>query len=1028
MFEKIISWSIHNRFLVVCAAVLLTVLSIFLAMKSSVDVFPDLTAPTVTVMTEAHGMAPEEVETQVTFPIETAMNGASGVRRVRSSSTVGLSIVWVEFDWGTDIFKARQLVSERLQVIQDRLPEDAYSPIMAPVSSIMGEIMLIGLQGESVSPMELRTFADWVVRPRLLALGGISQVTPIGGRVMQFQILVSPVELQRYQITLPEVAEAIRKANLNFSGGFFDSGGNEYIIRGTARVFTVSQIEEIPVVVKNGVPILIKNIAAVKMGPQETRGDGSVNAEPAVIVSIQKQPNADTLKLTEEIDKELALIGTILPEGITIQKNIFRQADFITIAVDNVFKALIEGAVLVVVVLFFFLGNFRTTLISSLAIPFSLLITICVMRYLDMSINTMTLGGMTIAVGLLVDDAIIVVENIFRRLRESRQSGSQSKSVYEVIFDASQEVRSSILFATMIIILVFLPLFFLSGVEGRMFQPLGVAFIISIAASLLVSLTITPVLCAYLLPRGRFLEKAKETLLVRGIKSVYKTTLQIVTPFPIPLIVLSIVVFVIAIMLIPLLGTSFLPPFNEGSLTVVVQTQPGTALQESNALGKWAEKVILSFPEVASTARRTGRSELDEHALGVHVNEIEVVLQKGKRNQDELMNDIRHALEVLPGCIVSVGQPITHRIDHMLSGTEAAIAVKLFGTDLYDLRRIAQQIQGVMERVDGVQDLFVEQQVDIPQVRIKVDRKRLAQYGASVEDLGKVVDMAFMGETVSQVIEEQRTHDIVVRYDEPYRGEIDIIQRSLVDTANGVKVPLGTLASVVSDRGPNTISRENVHRKIVIQANVSGQDLGTVIEQIRQNVDEQIDFPEGYYVVYGGQFESQQEASRMIIILSILAIMGIGLLLHFAFHSMRTAVIILVNLPLALIGGVLAVYFGGGVLSIASLIGFITVFGIAIRNGIMMIYHFEHLQREENHDFESAIIQGSLDRVSPILMTALTAMLALAPLALAGDQPGNEIQSPLAVVILGGLFSATLLNLIVLPTIYRLFGKPVNQE
>jgi CzcA family heavy metal efflux pump len=1028
MFEKIISWSIQNRFLVVCAAVLLTVLSIFLAMQSSVDVFPDLTAPTVTVMTEAHGMAPEEVETQVTFPIETAMNGASGVRRVRSSSTVGLSIVWVEFEWGTDIFKARQLVSERLQVIQDRLPEDAYSPIMAPVSSIMGEIMLIGLQGESVSPMELRTFADWVVRPRLLALGGISQVTPIGGRVMQFQILVSPIELQRYQITLPEVAEAIRKANLNFSGGFFDSGGNEYIIRGTARVFNVSQIEEVPVVVKNGVPILIKNIAAVKMGPQETRGDGSVNAEPAVIVSIQKQPNADTLALTEEIDKELALIESILPEGITLQKNIFRQADFITIAVDNVFKALIEGAVLVVIVLFFFLGNFRTTLISSLAIPFSLLITICVMRYLDMSINTMTLGGMTIAVGLLVDDAIIVVENIFRRLRESRQGGNQSKSVYEVIFDASQEVRSSILFATMIIILVFLPLFFLSGVEGRMFQPLGVAFVISIAASLLVSVTITPVLCAYLLPRGRFLEKAKETLLVRGIKSVYKRTLQIVTPLPIPLIALSIAAFVMAVMLIPLLGTSFLPPFNEGSLTVVVQTQPGTALQESNALGKWAEKIILGFPEVASTARRTGRSELDEHAEGVHFSEIDVRIQKGERDKNELMEDIRNALGALPGCIVSVGQPISHRIDHMLSGTEAAIAVKLFGTDLYDLRRIAQQIQGVMESVEGVQDLFVEQQVDIPQVRIKVDRKRLAQFGASVEDLGEVVDMAFMGETVSQVIEEQRTHDIVVRYDEPYRGEIDIIQRSLVDTDNGVKVPLGTLASVVSDRGPNTISRENVHRKIVIQANVSGQDLGTVIEQIRQNVHEQIDFPEGYYVVYGGQFESQQEASRMIIILSVLAIMGIGLLLHVAFHSMRTAVIILVNLPLALIGGVLAVYFGGGILSIASLIGFITVFGIAIRNGIMMIYHFEHLQQEENHDFESAIIQGSLDRVSPILMTALTAMLALAPLALAGDQPGNEIQSPLAVVILGGLFSATLLNLIVLPTIYRLFGKPVNQE
>lgn len=1027
MFSTLIRWSLKNRLLVAFATLLFCAAGTVVALRSPVDVFPDLTAPTVTILAEAHGMAPEEVETRVSFPIETALNGAVNVRRVRSASTAGLSIVWVEFEWGTDLFVARQLVSEKLQMVADRLPPEAGTPVMAPVSSIMGEIMVIGLVSDAVSPMELRTIADWTIRPRLLALGGVSQVIPIGGRVLQFQALLSPVELQRHRISLAETAEAIRAANLNFSGGFFDSGGQEYIIRGTARFANLDQIAQVPVAVRNGIPVLLGQLGRVVVGPKDPRGDASIDAGPAVLVSIQKQPNADTLALTAAIERELDSIETILPQGVVLRRDIFRQADFISVAVQNVIEALWEGAVLVVVVLLLFLGSLRTTFIAALAIPISLLVNVVAMNLFGMSVNTMTLGGMTIAVGLLVDDAIIVVENIFRRLRESRARGSPAPAL-AVIRAASQEVRSSILFATLIIIFVFLPLFFLTGVEGRMFRPLGVAFAVSILSSLFVSVTVTPVLCAYLLPFRRFLEKARETRLVTFLKGIYARVLRFVVPRPAWVISASVAALAVAVAAIPFFGTSFLPPFNEGSVTVSIKTVPGTALAESNALGRWAEKILLTVPEVASTARRTGRSEWDEHAEGVHVSEIEVRLKPAGRPRDRVAAEIREKLAALPGCLVSVGQPISHRIDHMLSGVEAAIAIKLFGPDLRVLRDKAEEIRAVIAGTAGVRDLFVEQQIDVPQIRIRPDRGRLSRAGIPVRSLAEAVDMAFMGDEITQVLDGQKAHSVVVRYDEPYRGRLDVIEQSLVDAPGGRKVPLSSVAEISIDRGPNSISRENVQRRIVIQANVAGRDLGSVIEEIRADLERQVALPEGYYVRYGGQFESQQEATRTILVLTVLVLLGIGLLLHLAFRSMRSALLILVNLPLALIGGVAAVAIGGGVLSVASLIGFITVFGIAVRNGIMMLFHYEHLQREEGCSFEEAVHRGSLERLAPILMTALTLALALVPLAIAADEPGNELQSPLAVVILGGLTTATFLNLVVLPTLYRAFGRPAAKE
>jgi len=1024
MFDRIIAWSLKNKLIVLAIAVLVLVGGASVAMRMPVDVFPDLTAPTVSILTEAHGMAPEEVEIQVSFPIETALNGAANVRRVRSSSAAGLSIVWVEFEWGTDIYQARQLVSEKLGLVAPNLPPGANQPIMAPVSSIMGEIMLVSLSGKDASPMDLRAAADWVARPRLLSIAGVSQVVPIGGRVRQYQIMVDPDRLRFYALTLEDVARALEKSNENFSGGFFDRAGQEYIIRGFGRVTDLSAIEATTVAIRAGVPILIRQVGKVQFGPEETRGDASVNGEDAVILSIQKQPNANTLELTRKIEQTLDEVQKQLPKGIAINKHIFRQADFIQVSVDNVGKALRDGGILVVVILFLFLWNFRTTLISALAIPFSLLITVLVMKALDLSVNTMTLGGMTIAVGLLVDDAIIVVENIYRRLRlNAGKPPGERRAVADVIHDASREVRGSIVFATLIIILVFTPLFFMSGIEGRMFEPLGIAFVVSILASLIVSVTLTPVLCAYLLPWGKLLEKHEESWLVRLLKRRYEKDLRRVVARPVVVIALALALLVGAVAAIPSLGTTFLPEFNEGSLTVTVQTVPGTALSESNEIGRMAEKILLGIPEVASTARRTGRSELDEHAEGVHFSEMDVRLKPGGRKRHEVIKDIETQLSILPGTVVTVGQPISHRIDHMLSGTEAAIAIKLFGTDLYDLRRKANEIHGIVKATPGIRSSMVEQQMDIPQVKIHPNRDQLARYGVEVKDLGDAVDMAFMGEEVSRVIEGQRTYSMIVRFDSRFRGDQERIRNALVDTPRGVKVPLRLLGRVESSRGPNSVSRENVQRKIVVQANVSGRDLGSVIAEIRSQVDRQVKFPEGYYVVYGGQFESQQAASRLILLLSIGTVAGIFILLCVAFGKMRPAVLIMVNLPLALIGGVGAVWIAGGVVSIASLIGFITLFGVAVRNGIMLLYHYRHLQEVEGASFEEAVVRGSLERLSPILMTALCAGLALVPLAVAGDEPGNEIQSPLAVVILGGLITSTLLNLIVLPTLYGKFGK-----
>ncbi len=1031
MFDRMIAWSLKNKLIVIAVAVLVLLGGGAVALRMPVDVFPDLTAPTVSILTEAHGMAPEEVEIQVSFPIETALNGAANVRRVRSSSAAGLSIVWVEFEWGTDIYTARQLVTEKLGLVAPTLPPGANQPVMAPVSSIMGEIMLVSLSGKDTSSMELRSAADWVVRPRLLSIAGDSQVVPIGGRAHQYQVMVDPDRLRFYRLSLEDVAKALEKSNENFSGGFFDKAGQEYIIRGFGRVTDLSAIEATPVAIRQGVPLLIRQVARVQFGPQETRGDASVNGEDAVILSIQKQPNANTIEITrrieqilDEVQAELDKVEKPGAKGMKINKHIFRQGDFIQVAVDNVGKALRDGGILVVVILFLFLWHLLTTVISALAIPFSLLITVLMMKALSLSVNTMTLGGMTIAVGLLVDDAIIVVENIYRRLRlNAVKARAERRSAEDVIHDASREVRGSIVFATIIIMLVFTPLFFMSGIEGRMFQPLGIAFVVSILASLVVSVTLTPVLCAYLLPWGRLLEKREESWLVHLLKRRYERGLRRVVARPAAVIALSAVLLAAAAAAIPSLGTTFLPEFNEGSLTVTVQTVPGTALSESNEIGRMAEKILLGIPEVASTARRTGRSELDEHAEGVHFSEMDVRLKPGGRKRHEAIKDIEAQLSILPGTVVTVGQPISHRIDHMLSGTEAAIAIKLFGTDLYELRRKANEIHGIVRAAPGIRSSMVEQQTDIPQVKIRPDREALARYGVDVKDLGETVDMAFMGEEVSRVIEGQRTYSMVVRFDSRFRGDQGRIGNALVDTPRGVKVPLRLLGTVESSRGPNSISRENVQRKIVVQANVSGRDLGGVIAEIRGKVDRQVKLPQGYHVVYGGQFESQQAASRLILVLSIGTVAGIFILLCVAFGDAGPALLIMVNLPLALIGGVGAVWVAGGVVSIASLIGFITLFGIAVRNGIMLLYHYRHLQEVEGAAFEEAVVRGSLERLSPILMTALCAGLALVPLAIAGDEPGNEIQSPLAVVILGGLITSTILNLFVLPTLYGKFGK-----
>jgi CzcA family heavy metal efflux pump len=965
-------------------------------------------------------MAPEEVEALVSLPIEAVMNGTSDVFRVRSNSAAGISIVFVEFNLGTDIYRARQLVTEKLG--QVRLPAGIRPPVLGPIASTMGEIMLISMTSRTTSPMELRSLADWVVRPRLLGVPGVAQVMIIGGETKQYQVLVDPAKLRDYNLTLKQVIEAVGDANSNSSGGFVEGPTEEYMIRARGRVNNLDDLGNSVIAVKNGTPILVKNIATVRFGPALKRGDGSFNMQSDVVATIQKQPNANTLEVTEQIDEALASLKSTLPPDVTIDTKAFQQAAFIQRAIGNVKEALAEGGILVAIILLLFLWNFRTTLISLTAIPLSLITAIITMTYFGITVNTMTLGGLAIAIGELVDDAIIDVENVFRRLRLNSQAG-KPESAASVIFKASSEVRNSIVFATLIIVLVFLPLFNLGGFEGRMFAPLAFAYIASIAASLLVALTVTPALCYFLLGRSKLIEREGDSTLVTLLKKRYSKDLNWTLRHPREIIGVSVGLLAIAAMLVPLMGREFLPPFNEGAMNINITLPPGTSLQESNRVGREVEEVLHRTPEVVSTTRRTGRAELDEHAAGVNQSEIEVVTKPLGRPHTAVMEEVRQNMEQIPGVVSEVGQPISHRMDHLLSGVRAQIAIKLFGPDMVTLRTKAEEIRKQMETVPGVVDLLVEPQTGVPQVQVNLNRQTAGALGIRAQDVAKTVDAAFNGEAVSQVLENQRTFDLVVRFDDASRRSPETIASTLIDAPAGAKVPLSQIADVRIDQGPNTINRENVQRRIIVQSNVAGRDLGSVIDEIRFKITRNVPLPEGYFVQYGGQFEAQEQAARKITIMSVVAIAGIFLLLYLALGSMRLALLVMANLPLALIGGVVMVVVSGDTLSIASLIGFITLFGIATRNGIMLITHYQHLRYEENVPFRETIVRGSLERLSPILMTALVTAVGLTPLALGANQPGKEIQQPMAVVILGGIVTSTFLNMIVIPPLYLKFGE-----
>lgn len=1024
MLDAVIKWSIDNRLFVVIASIALSIWGAISAIRMPVDVFPDLTAPTVTIVTEAHGLAPEEVESLITFPIEASMNGATGVRRVRSASGVGISVIWVELDWGTDIYVARQIVNEKLQLVAGSLPPDVGPPSLAPMSSIMGEIFFLAISSDRHSPLEVREVADWVVRRRLLSIPGVAQVVPIGGGVKQFQVLVAPEKLLSFQVTLEEVMRALEESNASSSGGFLVRGGQESLIRALGRIQSVEDIERTVVTVRGGVPVLVHQLGEVKIGEAIKRGEGSSRGRPAVVLGVMKQPNANTLTLTGSIDQQLDQIEKSLPEGMKIDRRVFRQADFIERAVDNVQIALRDGAILVAFILFLFLFNLRTTLISLAAVPVSLLTAVLAMELMGMSINTMSLGGLTIAIGALVDDAIIDVENVFRRLRENAlRPQTEQRTAFEIIYLASKEVRSSIVFATLIVMLVFVPLFFLSGIEGRLLIPLGFSYLVAIFASLAVALTLTPALCAYFLG-GKSISQHGDSFVVRALKALYRPVLERAISHSSLVIALSLALLAGALPLFGFVGRSFLPELNEGSLTISAVTLPGTSLETSDRLARRIEEILLSHPEVASTARRTGRAELDEHAQDVNASEIDVRLEMRERSTEELLAALREDFTAVPGMVITIGQPISHRIDHMLSGTRANIAIKLFGEELPELRIQAEQIRKVMEKVDGIVDLSIEQQVDVPELEIAFDREKIARFGLRAGALAETIEAAYAGHKVTEILEGQRTYPLIVRYPDEVLRDVESVKNTIIDTPVGAKVPLKMLAEVRDDAGPNMITRENVQRKIVIMANVSGRDLGGVIADVRAAIEREVKLKAGYYVEYGGQFESERAASRTIMLLGAFVVAGIFLLLFLAFRSVKITILIMANLPFALIGGIVAVFFGSGILSIASLVGFITLFGIATRNGIMMISHYDHLMRVEGVSFDEALLRGSLERLSPILMTALCAGLALIPLVLAGEQPGNEIQAPMGVVILGGLLSSTALNMIVIPALFARFMRP----
>ena len=1025
MVNGLIRWSLNNRALVVVLAAILLVWGGYVTTTVPVDVLPDLTAPTVTVLAEAPGMAPEDMESLVTFPLETALNGAGGVRRVRSATAVGVAVVWVEFDWGEDIYQARQVVTERLNLAQGSLPPETVV-ILAPISSIMGEIMFVALESDRHSPLELHTIAYTTVRRRLLAVPGVSQVIPTGGAEKQYQVLLSAAKLRAHDLSLHEVEEALAESNRNTSAGFRVFGGQEYLVQGIGRAATISDIEQTVVTSRSGRPILVRDLGEVRIGEALKRAEGSHDGNAAVILGILKQPGVNTLELTRTLDRVLEEIQGTLPAGVRTDGTIFRQADFIEAAVQNLVEALREGGLVVVLVVVLFLGNFRASLITLLAIPLSLIAAVWSLQAAGLTINAMSLGGLAIAIGALVDDAIIDVENVFRRLRQNSQKPAADRlSALEVVYRASVEVRKSIVFATFIIVLVFIPLFLLGSVEGRLLAPLGFAYVIALGVSLVVALTVTPALCLLLLPRARMVLQGREPLLVRGLKWLYRPTVRWAVNHSLVVLTGSVLLLAGAVYSFRSMGRSFLPEFNEGALTIQAVTLPGTSLSESDQLGRQLERILLTVPEVVSTGRRTGRAELDEHVQGVESAELDVTLRMQDRPKEEVLAEIRERATLLPGVNITVGGPIAHRIDHMLSGTRANVAVKIFGNDLGTLRDLASQVRDTMSEIEGVVDLSVEQQTDIPTLRVQFDRPALARYGLPAGHAADTLQTALLGRQVGQILEGQVAFPLVVRYlPDPGAQEVEAIRRTMLDTPAGPLIPLAAVSEVRDDRAPNFISRENVQRKIVVQCNVAGQDLRSVVNDIQLAVGALVELPSGYHIEYGGQFESEAQASERLLRLGALVILGIFLLLFSAFRSVRDAVIIMFNLPLALAGGVIGVFLAGGVLSVASLIGFITLFGIATRNGIMLISHARHLMEKEGvSNLKEAVIQGATERLAAIFMTALGTALALVPIALRMGEAGNEIQAPMAIVILFGLLSSTALNMVVIPSLYARFGR-----
>ena len=1033
MLNKIIGFSLQNRILVLVASVLFLIGGTYTAMHTEVDVFPDLNAPTVVIMTEANGMAAEEVEQLVTFPVETAVNGATGVRRVRSSSTNGFSVVWVEFDWDTDIYLARQIVSEKLAVVSESLPANVGKPTLGPQSSILGEMLIVGLTADSTSMLDLRTIADWTIRPRLLSTGGVAQVAVLGGDIKEYQVQLDPERMRHYGVTLSEVMNITREMNLNANGGVLYEYGNEYIVRGVLSTDKVDQIAK-AVVRSNGVsgaPILLEDIADVQVGAKLPKlGTASERGKHAVLLTVTKQPATSTLELTDKLEASLQDLQKNLPADVKVSTDIFRQSRFIESSIGNVQKSLLEGGIFVVIVLFLFLANIRTTVISLVTLPLSLIASILALHYMGFTINTMSLGGMAIAIGSLVDDAIVDVENVYKRLHENRlKPAGEQLPILEVVFNASKEVRMPILNSTLIIIVSFVPLFFLSGMEGRMLVPLGIAFIVALAASTVVALTVTPVLCSYLLGKEKTKKQNNEnsdSAVARKMKQWYGSALTFVLGHKKGVLGGTIGLFVVALGCFFTLGRSFLPPFNEGSFTINISSLPGISLEESDKMGHRAEELLLSIPEIQTVARKTGRAELDEHALGVNVSEIEAPFELKDRSRSELVAEVREKLGTIVGANVEIGQPISHRIDAMLSGTKANIAIKLFGDDLNRMFTLGNEIKSAIQGIPGIADLNVEQQIERPQLVISPKREMLAKYGISLPEFSEFVNVCLAGEAVSQVYEKGKSFDLTVRVKDNLRDEMEKIRNLMIDTGDGQKIPLNYVAEIRSAMGPNTISRENVKRKIVISANVADRDLRSVVNDIQAQVDAQIKLPEGYHIEYGGQFESEQAASRTLALTSFMSIVVIFLLLYHEFRSVKESAIILINLPLALIGGVFALLITTGEVSIPAIIGFISLFGIATRNGMLLISHYNHLQQEEGYGVYDSVIRGSLDRLNPILMTALSSALALIPLALSGDLPGNEIQSPMAKVILGGLLTSTFLNGFIIPIVYLMMHH--NQQ